>query len=77
MDLIAVYRLKHTKDKGLLEKDKGLLGQKEYQQKNTQIEDREEKYRKENKRYTGHGENMLHICVFGAVEEKFVIEPTF
>lgn len=38
MDLIAVYRLTHTKDKGLLEKDKGLLDQKEYQQKNTQIE---------------------------------------
>lgn len=38
MDLIAVYRLTHTKDKGLLEKDKGLLDQKEYQQKNIQIE---------------------------------------
>ena len=67
----------NTKDKGLLEKDKGLLNQKEYQQKNTQIEDRAGKYRKENKRYTGHGENTLHICVFGVVEEKIVIKPTF
>lgn len=38
MGLIAIYRLTHTKDEKVIGKGKGLLDQKEYQQKNTQIE---------------------------------------
>lgn len=62
MGLIAIYRLTHTKDEGLLEKEKDYWTRRNISRKIHRLKHREEKYRKENKRHTGHGENMyIHV----------------
>lgn len=58
MGLIAVYRLTHTKDEGLLEKEKDDWTRRNISRKIPRLKHREEKYRKENKRHTGHGGNI-------------------
>ena len=50
MGLIAVYRLTHTKDEGLLEKEKDDWTRRNISRKIPRLKHREEKYRKENKK---------------------------
>ena len=71
MGLIAVYRLTHTKDEGLLEKEKDDWTRRNISRKIPRLKHREEKYRKENKKLvlvsadSGH---IRFICIQGVAK---------